>query len=401
MVTNAQRRRELRPQGVESPSCDGCQWRKDCGGFHSGRLFGNCFEETCCEFTAKDKNQCNAVCPYKDDFHEWLEDTMGLRFDDLPPLSQPELHLPWYIPVIDHHSSRAAPLAWPMVALNTYKVLRVPRGSKKEYRTLSNDPHGLREAFLLHANTEIILRGIAADPPLERYWENRLDADAPQQLARLNIYAAIGPNFSHFLDLPRTDPLYNRRRHLLCLHELHLAGLTAIPHLSAVMPGDWHFWRSFLQMNSSIHVVALEFQTGNKNPTEGRKAINHLTAIQTEIGRMLHPIIVGGAQLAEYLAPRFERFTLLDSNPFLKAMHRYRFDLSAGKPSWRQSFTLSSQTLDDYLLENIQGYSIWIEQRIHQARINATSGCSVGEFGDRLRNNLTVPQEVMLCPELV
>jgi hypothetical protein len=67
------------------------------------------------------------------------------------------------------------------------------------------------------------------------------------------------------------------------------------------MPGDWHFWRSFLQVNSSVRVVALEFQTGNKNPTEGRKTIDHLTAIQTDIGRRLHPIVVGGAQFVEYL----------------------------------------------------------------------------------------------------
>jgi Domain of unknown function (DUF4417) len=314
----------------------------------------------------------NAVCPYKDDFEEWLEDTKGLRFDDLPPFSQPELCLPWYIPVIDHRSCRAAPLVWPVVSLNTYNVLRVRRGSQEAYQACSNDPRGLREAFLLDADTQIVLRGIAADPPLERYWEYRLSADAPQQLARLDIHAAIGPNFSYFLDLPRTDHLFNRRRHLLCLNELRLAGLTAIPHLSAVIPGDWHFWRSFLEVNSSIHVVALEFQTGNKNPTEGRKAIDHLTAVQTVIGRRLHPIAVGGAQFVEYLAPRFERFTVLDSAPFAKAIHRYRFDLSAGTQPWRQRSTVFSQPLDDYLSENIKGYSAWIEWRIHHARAHTS-----------------------------
>lgn len=372
MATNAQRRSALRPQGVESPSCVGCQWLTECGGFHSGRLVGNCFEETCCEFTGKEKRRCNAVCPYKDDFDEWLKDTKGLRFDDLPPFSQPDLDLPVYIPVIDHRSRRTEALDWPVVSLNTYNVMRIRSGSHKKYEAVADNPRGLRDAFLLGADTKIILRGIAKDPPLERYWENRLAADAPQQLARLDIYAAIGPNFSGFLDLPRTDHLYNRRRHLICLHELHLAGLTTIPHLDAVMPGDWRFWQGFLEANSSIRVVAIEFQTGNKNPIEGRKTIDHLATMQAQIDRPLHPIIVGGAQFVEYVAARFERFSLIDSDPFAKTMHRSYFDLSAGKQSWRQGFTLYDQPLDDYLIENIRDYSSWIEQRIHRARTNTT-----------------------------
>jgi len=374
MVTNAQRRRELRPQGVESPSCFGCQWRRDCGGFHSGRLFSNCFVETCCKFTRKDKRWCNAVCPYKDDFEAWLEDTRGLRFDDLSPFSQPDLDFPLYIPVIYHRSRRVEPLDWPIVSLHTYRALRIRRGSHKTYQAISNNPHGLRDAFLLSSNTKIVLRGIADDDPLERYWENRLDADAPQQLAQLNIYAAIGPNFSGYLDLPRTDHLYNRRRHLMCLNELRLAGLATIPHLDAVMPGDWQFWQRFLQANASIRVVAIEFQTGNRSPTEGRKVIDQLVALQTEIGRQLHLVLVGGAQFVEYVAPRYERFTVIDTIPFWNTVHRRRFDLAAGKKPWRQVLTESGQPLDDALIENIRDYSTWIEQRVYQARTNTPFG---------------------------
>jgi hypothetical protein len=249
-------------------------------------------------------------------------------------------------------------------------VLRIRRGSPEEYHAVAETPQGLREAFLLSANTQIFLRGIDDDAPLERYWEHRLSGNAPQQLAQLNICAAIGPNFSGYLDLPRTDHLYNRRRHLLCLNELHLAGLATVPHLDAMMPGDWSFWQSFLRVNTSIQVVATEFQTGNKNPIEGRKTLDHLAAMQKAIGRQLHPILVAGAQFIEYVAPRFERFTVIDSNPFINTMVRNRFDPSAGKKPWRHAMTLFGQSLDDYLLENIQGYSMWIEQRIAKARAN-------------------------------
>jgi len=367
VVTNAELRDELRPQGVECPSCASCQWRLDCGGFSSGRLFGTCFDHVCCEFNGKDKSICNAVCPYKDDFNDWLKDTGGIRFDDLPSYSQPLLDLPQYIPVVDHRSRRHLPLEWPFVALNTYNVLRVRRKSG-EYEAVADDPAELRDAFLLGRDTQILLRGIARDFQLERYWENRLPAQAPAQLSRLGIHSAIGPNFSHFLDLPRTDHLFNRRRQLICLAELASAELTTIPHLNAVMPGDWRFWQAFLRRNASIHCVAVEFQTGNKNPKQGKKAIEQLAIIQRQLGRKLHPVIVGGAQFVEFVSTRFERFTLMDSAPFFRTMQRYCFDRSAGKDPWREGFTLVGQSLDGYLLDNIAGYSAWIDERVRRSR---------------------------------
>lgn len=370
MISNAKRRSQLRPQGNECPACHGCQWRKDCGGFYSGRLFGNCFEETCCHFTGKDKSECNAVCPYKDDFDVWLKDVHGLRFDDLPTFTQPELNLPLYVPEIDHRSRRNKPLDWPVVSINPYNVLRIRR-SNNEYRAIADDPDELRREFLIQPNAKIVLRGISCDPQLERYWENREVADAPNQLARLKVHAAIGPNFSHFLDVPRTDHLYNRRRQLLCDLELLNAGLAIIPHLSAVMPGDWWFWRSFLRKNSSIKVVALEFQTGNKNRTQGQKAIQHLATIQQEIGRPLHPLIVGGAQFVEFVAARFDRLTLLDSTPFFKAMHRQSITCHEGKIGWESRYRLNGQDVDEFLLSNIAGYSKSIEDRASRTRRTA------------------------------
>jgi len=370
MIRNEKRRAELRPQGFESPSCNGCQWRKDCGGFHNGRLIGNCFEETCCEFTGKDKDKCNAVCPYKNDFDDWLADTMGLQFDDLPTFAQPILDLPVYIPVIDHRSRRVAPLNWPVVSLTTYNVLRMHRGSG-EYRAVSNDPDSLRDHFLLGKDTKIVLRGVARDSQLERYWENHAAAAAPAQLARLNIHAVMGPNFSHFLDVPRTDHLFNKRRQLLCLSDLHAAGMATVPHLNAVMPGDWRFWTTFLQRNSSVRVVAIEFQTGNKNPTQGKKAIEHLATVQNSIRRPLHPVLVGGAQYVEFVSTRFQQFTLTDSTPFIKALHRQKVSRTDGKVAWKSRFRLDRQDVDELLIDNIRGYSDWIEERARRARSGA------------------------------
>ena len=367
MVTSAERREQLRPQGIVTPGCAGCQFAELCGGYPSGRLFGNCFDELCCHFNGKDKEQCNSVCPYKGDFDGWLRDAGGIRFDDLPTLQQQTLELPLYIPLIEHASSRRKRLDWPVVALKTYSVLGVRRASGK-YRALADNPNGLREAYLLSDDTQVVLRGVAKDPELERYWENRLTEDAPGQLAQLGVHSAIGPNFSHFLDVPRTDHLYNKRRQLLCLLELARAGIPVVPHLNSVGPGDWVFWRRYLNANRSIRMVAIEFQTGHKSRRQGRKVLDNIARTQRQLDRPLHLVLVGGAQSLEYAAARFQRLTLIDSTPFHKTMQRFCFDPQSAPKPWQDGFTLYGQKLDDLLVENISGYAEWIQQRITKAQ---------------------------------
>ncbi len=369
MVSAAQIRQELRPHGVTAPGCRHCYWFKDCGGFQPERSMQTCFEATCCEFNGRDKALCNSVCPYKPDFPEWLAETHGLSFDDVPSVTQPDLDLPQYVPVIDHASRRRAPLDWPVIALNTSSVLRLSRQTSAEYRAQGTSPAELREAFKLSSTSRVILNSVGRDADLERYWENRLSGDAPSQLARLAIDATISPNFSHFLGVPRTDNLFNRRRQLVCLSEMQSAGLTVIPHLNAVMPDDWRFWRTLLEKNPTLRYVAIEFQTGNKSPRQGKRVIERLVQIQSAIGRPLHPLVVGGGQFTEYFAVRFASFTLLDSMPFAKAMHRQYFDQSAGRQPWSQGFKLIGQDVDDYLLKNIQSYSALVKERTESARM--------------------------------
>jgi hypothetical protein len=368
MVTSAQVRKDLRPHGITAPACRSCYWFKDCGGFQSERSMETCFEATCCEFRGGNKALCNSVCPYKTDFTDWLSDTHGLSFDDLPSFNQPTLELPHYIPVIDHASRRRDPLAWPVVALNTSSVLRIGRRTGGQYRVVGESSSSIRRAFRIATDCRIFLNGVGKDKHLERYWENRLESEAPTQLARLRVEAAIGPNFSHFLGVPRTDNLFNRRRQLICLSEMQSSGLSVVPHLNAVMPDDWRFWRMLLAKNPTVRYVAIEFQTGNRTPRQGRRAIEHLVQIQTAINRPLHPIIVGGGQFVEYVASRFANFTLMDSMPFSKAMHRQYFDRSAGKTPWSQGFKLIGQDVDDFLLGNVQGYSALVKERIDAAR---------------------------------
>ncbi len=350
-------RDELRPHGVVSAACRTCFLLGACGGIQPRRSLMNCFDLNCCG----GKADCKRICLNNNpDFMRRLEEVGGLRFDDLKPLSQRSAELPQYVPVIDHRKDRYGTLDYPAIALSTYRVVRL---KGKRYRTLTDDPKALRAAFGVAEDARDILRGTARDPLLERYWQYGDRDDAAGQLAALGVSLIIAPNFSHVLNVPRSEHLYNRRRQILCIESMVESGLNVAPHLSAVTPGDWDFWRGYLSENETVLRVAKEFQTGNKNRTQGRLSIESLADLQQALGRKLHPIVIGGAQFVEYVAARFETFTLIDSVPFAKTTRRRLFDPAAGKSPWRETWSLIGQGIDHILDHNVRRYAPWIEQR--------------------------------------
>lgn len=355
---NGRLREELRPHGEVSPKCTGCIFFGDCGGIEPKRSL---FSEDCFDFNCCGDGSCDNVCPYKDDFPARCQEVGGLRFDDLGPIAQATVPLPRYVPLVHHGYGRREDLDWPVVALSTSEVFRLDKAGT--YRPIADSPEALRSLLRLAPGTKVILRGIAQDPPLERYWKFRRRDDAPRIMAGLGLSLVVGPNFSHFLDVPRTDNLFNRKRQLTCLGEMAAAGLNVVPHLNAVMAGDWSFWKDFLGANDSIRQVAVEFQTGNKRGAEGTKAVLRLSRLRDELGRNLHPIVIGGAQFLTRIASEFDDFTLIDSSPFMKGVKRMAFDASKAGRAWVVSRTTPGEPIDNLVARNIAQYSAWVERR--------------------------------------
>jgi hypothetical protein len=358
-------RDELRPHGVLARDCPKCALFPVCGGTEPKPLLHNmdCFHITCCKFnsTAADVERCDCVCPHNSRFVGFLREVGGdLSCEGMLPLRQNPADLPLYVPLIHHGYSHQRPLNWPVVALDTYQVVKL-RSDRME--TVANDPAGLRSSFGLAPTVNVILRGVANDPPLERYWSYRRRDAVPQQIARLGVLLAVGPNFSHFLDVPRPETLFNRKRQLICLNEFSAAGINPVPHLSAAQPADWAFWSRFVTENSTVVHVAAEFETGNRSPTEGRKVIRHITELQQSTGRPLHPLVIGGTQFLEDFARHFDRASFVDSTPFIKAMHRHKFVDQGERARWQDGFTLIGQGVDDILEGNLGGYSTWLSRR--------------------------------------
>jgi hypothetical protein len=364
MVSNrsenyAELRRLFRPQGIITPSCYMCPFFEGCGGLQPEQSLLNCFD--LCDWEC---GTCDNVCPKKADFMERMCEIGGLRFDNLPLLEQGRAALPRYIPLIHHGKKRYQPLDCQVVALETYRLFR--EEDHQAYRAIVGTREELCRTFMLRPDVKVILVGTARDRSLERYWAYRNRDRAPEQLARLGVDLAIGPNFSHFLDVPRTDNLFNRKRQLICLAEMQKAGISPVPHLSAAAPGDWSFWRDYLRRNPKVRIVAVEFQTGNKNRTQGMKVVDQLDWLQEGMGRNLHVVAIGAARFAEDLAVRFSHYTLIDSRPFMNAVHRRIFDDRV--QDWRADPTLPGIGIDEHLATNVAKYSTWIARRCRSAR---------------------------------
>lgn len=354
-MNNADLRAKFRPHGILSEACRRCVFLQYCGGIEPEQGLFDCFE--LCPY---DCESCDNVCPKKSDFYNRLREIKGFSYRQTVPITQEELHLPSYIPMIHHGSRRTQSLNTPIVALSTYQLFHMVFDT---YRCIVDSPTDLRARYRLNPNTRIILRGTSIDNDLEKYWSYRRRDKAATQLASLHISGVIGPNFSHFLDVPRTDNLYNRKRQLICLEEFQKAGISPIPHLNAITSADWSFWRDYLIQNEGIVYVCVEFQTGNKNRTQAKFAIDRLALLQRQMKRSLHPILVGAAQFTELLAEKFQRFSLLDSRPFMATVNRQLIAVDPINHAKIQSITHHTRPgdpIDRLLLHNIDQYSSWI-----------------------------------------
>jgi hypothetical protein len=324
-----------------------------CGGLQSGLPLFTCFDLHCCG-----RKDCDNVCLRNPSYQERLRDIQGFGSTGLGRLRQELMTLPQYVPMIHHGNNREKPLSCGVAAVDPYQIMRI---KENRYQVIISDPAELRRKFQLDNDTNIILRGTAKDKPLERYWKYRRRDKVMDELIPLNISLFIGPNFSQFLDVPRTDNLYNRKRQLLCLSELSEAGISVAPHLSATMPADWKFWTDYLSDNSEVNHVAFNFQTGYRNFKQGMIALRAIEKMQQTLGRPLSLVLIGGAQYVNLASFIFEQTTLIDSAPFVKTVKRQQmFETTTGERCWRGVRTATGHPLDDLLVDNVTQYTGWV-----------------------------------------
>ena len=335
-------------------NCDECYFRAVCGGMDGQQSLGGCMTHCHSDCLA---NGCAWTCPNRDDWLSRWEEVGGWPPAPLLPIRSPgeqekRFKMPRYLPVIQHGYSRASSLVWPNVAIPTFKVVR--HGRNESLYLSVNGASDLRKKFKVAPLTQILMVSVSFDDPIERYWQGRRVDNIPAQLSTLDAMGITTPNFSFFSDAPRTHTLWNRTRIVRVAEELSAAGMGVILHLNAQTRADWRFWTEVLRDQPQIRYVAKEFQTGLHNLAKVKQALDDLAQLQQEIGRDIHPVMMGAMQFAPYAASHFNDFTIVDSSAFLKAMsRRVLIRTKSGHWNWQPISTAEEEPLDSLLFHNI------------------------------------------------
>lgn len=338
-----------------SMGCRRCPLLAACGGYTRASGAWSCMD--LCD--GCDPAICDKVCLKKPArFVEDLLEVGGFGFRGIPELLQPPAAaLPRYIPTIQHGSERSEDLSVPWAAVPMSRFVRFQDG---QYGPSVATPGELRRLFRLSPTTRVLLLGVGKDRAIERYWGWRGMHDTPRSLSALDFSAAVVPNYSFFLEDPRPQHLFNRKRSLICADEFSRAGLPAVPCLQAVAPSDWTYWQGFLEAHEEVSVVAKEFQTGLASRERGLIAIDGLARVQDRIRRKLHVVAVGGGRYAPELAAHFNGYTVIDSVPFMKAAHRRRAGALDRRVHW---IPMADGDVAEMLTHNIVRWSAWLAAR--------------------------------------
>lgn len=301
-------------------------------------------------------------------FHErWLD------LGESPFLPRPhkqllplDTTLPLYVPMLRHGSKRSEAFQNPIVALSTFDVLR---GRRTGYGTCIPTADELRVRYRLRPDAQVLLVSVAKDRYLEEYWSNRNLHQVPDALARLAPLGITMPNYTSFVDAPSIHTHWNLRRMRKNAEELSAAGIAVVPHLNARTRDDWDFWATLLEAQPTIRYVCKEFQTGLSRYEVGARHLWRMDDLQHKLGRALHPILVGGGRFAHVAARYFEKFTIIDSVPFIKTIKRkHGTQITEAHLRWNTNKLPKGASLDSLLEHNSTMYSRVLRERIDLAK---------------------------------
>jgi len=344
------------------PHCNACSLLSCCGGIDGQMVFGGCF--SACRDSC-DPDKCDYVCPEK-----WADLCLALaQTGSNDPAAHrgsqdnPGPSLPWFMPQIWHASGRNRPLRAPAVAVPLHRLLRGRRGRSVGLTITCQSE--LRRRYRLSAETTLVLLGSGLDSAIERLWHHHLSSALPERIAKLGVALVTSPNFSFFLDAPRTHTMYNFRRIAQFSDLLAGHGIKVAPHVNAQTQADWANWTAYFADRPGLAFVAKEFQTGLKDPTVARRHIERIANMEQTLGRSLHFIAIGGPRYAHDLHERFRRYTIISAHPFQKTNHRQRAVLreGVGRCSWISFSTRPDEPLDDLLEHNLTAYSTMLDRR--------------------------------------
>jgi len=303
------------------------------------------------------------MCPNNPEIFDKRWSEIGGLFDYSHRKYLPLVGKDWpsYLPMIRPGIRRTKPLNSTFVALSLHEVLRCLKTKKGGFESPGRSL--FRRKLCLREDCKVALIGVGPDHLVESFYAHYREYHYAEIFADLDIIAVTPPNFSFFLDVPRTQSLYNRKRMLRVADEFLDHGVPVAPHFNASNKADWEFWIDLLQGSPDLSMFCKEFQTGNKLKLNYDETVNYMVRMQHRVGRSLHPLLVAGKKPLRGLKPHFKTFTVIDSEPSMRTNHRQI--LSNGK--WQTIHSSPKACLSKLLDHNIAAYARILERKFKDA----------------------------------
>jgi hypothetical protein len=254
-----------------------------------------------------------------------------------------------FVPLIFHSAARAEFFDGPFAALTLAQMLT--RGGSCRFESEVQ----LRDHFLISANTQLVLSGTDNDPQLERWWKlgrtGRIDM--ARHLSAIGIKLVTTPNFSVFTDVPRWGDMHSMSRIAIAHWEMHEGGLPAALHVNGRTDYDFARWVAFLREHPEITHISYEFTTGTSRLPRRAFHVRQLLALREAVSRPLQLVVRGGSECLPLLAEKYERVSMLDTAPFMKAQKRQQAEpMGNDRVRWASSPTIGGEKIDRLFNEN-------------------------------------------------
>lgn len=360
---NLRRERRLwhdRDRHLPSLGCHGCPEKTLCGGLAIRRHAFSCLD-----FCCGSPDGCDVVCRLHPNFALRVREVGGFDLNHVPraaPVNSPIL--PSVIPMVYGRTSRAEAFGPAAVALPLFQLFH-----RRSGQTHFDSRAEMLEGFGLSENCQIVLSGIAKDPPIEGWWRlSDTRRNVIRRLRELGIVLVTTPNYSLFIDQPRWDDLHAMKRIALVHEEFVSEGLPAALHVNARTETDVQRWTDYIGQRPEVTHVAYEFTTGTRRA--GRQDVHAawLASLARTVGRPLHLVVRGGLDVLAMLAGAFARVSVIETSIFMKTMHRSRAIISDdGALTWQRTLTPIGAPLDDLLAENHRTVETWLQPLVKPA----------------------------------
>lgn len=294
--------------------CNTCPDLGRCGGIAT-QLGGHCYMHCC-----GGKAACQTVCRQNPQFQAQMREIAGFDLANVPhvkPVSQ--LPLSGTAPLLVHGKVRQSPVASDIVAVKLRELVQMTNG-----RLRYSDREELATALKFAPDAHVVVTGIEQDKWVEPWWslgrENR--KALLREFSRLNVALVTPPNFSLFCDQPRPNDFSAMKRIALVQAEFLEAGIPCALHPHIITETDSLRWADFVAARPEIQTIAYEFTTGAGLRSIRSRHIDHLIRLAHAAGRELDLVVRGDQKILSELAPYFGNVLYIDTNAFMKTMHR-------------------------------------------------------------------------------